>query len=62
MCSETKKKKEEGSCDPKEFQKMFEMMRKCCEGEKGTIDCSAMMEFMKKCGCCGPVSGETKSC
>ncbi len=45
---------------PKEFRGMFEMMGKCCAGEKTTIDCSAMMESMKKGGCCGPASEETR--
>jgi hypothetical protein len=62
MCAETKESKEtSSSCDQKGFQGMFEMMGKCCAGEKNTIDCSTIMESMKKGGCCASKTEETKS-
>ncbi len=61
MCAETKEKKENAACcDPKEIKGMFEMMGKCCAGEKVNIDCSAVMESMKKGGCCNQAIEETK--
>jgi hypothetical protein len=62
MCAETRESKKPSSgCDPKGFQGMFEVMSKCCSGEKNTIDCSTMMEAMKKGGCCASKTEETKS-
>jgi hypothetical protein len=52
MCAETKESKKTGACcNPKGFKEMFEMMGKCCAGEKNTFDCSAMMESIKKGSC-----------
>jgi hypothetical protein len=62
MCAETKEsKKSSSSCDPQGFQGMFEMMSKFCAGEQNTIDCLAMMESMKKAGCCASKKEETKT-
>ncbi len=42
---------------------MFEMMGKCCNGEKTFEDCAAMMKgkmaAMKGMLCCGPDTGKT---
>ncbi len=43
---------------------MFEMMNKCCPGEKAFSDCAAMMKSkmgaMASMPCCGPGIGKTK--
>ncbi len=43
---------------------MFEMMKKCCPGEKDFSDCAAMMKnkmgAMANMPCCGPGIGKTK--
>jgi hypothetical protein len=61
MSTESKKKKESAACrDPKEFKVMFEMMNKCFTSQSGAHDCSAIMESMKKGGCCSPATDEKK--
>lgn len=53
MCEERKEGNETTACcAPKDFQEMFKMMQRCCAGKKITIDCSSMMEMMRKGGCC----------
>lgn len=52
MCAEGARDKSEktGStdfgCKPEDFQKLFEMMGKCCPGMGDIPDCSAMMKEM----------------
>lgn len=61
MSSETNEKKENAACcDPKEFQGMFEMMEKYCAGKTVTLDCSTIIEAVKKGCSCGPATEETK--
>jgi hypothetical protein len=61
MCSETKEKKENATCcDPKFFKGLTEMMNKCFTNQNGPHDCSAIMESMKKGGCCSPATEEKK--
>jgi hypothetical protein len=48
---ETKGKRPKGGCNDfgstsKGFQEMFEGMSKCCTGQDGSIDCSAMIKGM----------------
>ena len=31
------------------FEKMAEMMRSCCKGEGGMVDCCSMMKKMMQC-------------
>jgi hypothetical protein len=31
------------------FEKMAEMMRSCCKGEGGMVDCCSMMRKMMRC-------------
>lgn len=38
---------------PKGFQEMFEGMSKCCTGQGGSFDCSAMVKGMMET-CCAP--------
>ena len=53
-----------GCCNPENFQKMFEMMSKCCPGQGDSPDFSAMkgamMKNMKEM-CCGPKTTDTKN-
>jgi hypothetical protein len=61
MCSETKEKKENATCcDPKFFKGLTEMMNKCFTNQNGPHDCSAIMESMKKGGCCSSATEEKK--
>ncbi len=61
MCSEKNGKKENAACcNPEEFKGMSEMMEKCISGENTSTDHSAMMESMKKKGCCAPKTEKTK--
>ena len=58
---DTKEKDDKAGCTDfestlKGFQYMCDGMSKCCAGQDGPIDCSAMMER-----CCGPKSNNTKS-
>lgn len=32
------------------FEKMAEMMRNCCSGDKGMVDCCSMIRKMMRCG------------
>jgi hypothetical protein len=36
--------------DQEKFEKMAEMMRRCCEREDGLMDCLAMMKKMVRYG------------
>ncbi len=48
---------------PGDFKRMFEMMSKCCAGQGGSTDCSAMMDGMMKGMmemCCRPKADSTK--
>lgn len=48
---------------PKGFEKMAEMMSKCCGSENGSIDCSSMANKMMKAMmemCCGPKGDKTE--
>ena len=58
---ETKEKRFKGGCN--DFQKMFEGMSKCCTGQNGSIDRSAIMDKMKTMMglCCAPKDNSTKS-
>ena len=58
---ETKEKRPKSGCN--DFQKMFEGMRKCCAGQDGSIDCSAIMDRMKTMMemCCASKEESTKS-
>jgi hypothetical protein len=66
-CEETNKKedktKSEGSGPM--GSGMFEMMKKCCTGEKAFSDCATMMKSkigaMTSMSCCGPVTGKTEA-
>ena len=64
----TKAKRDNAGCSyfkdtPLDFGKMTEMMRKCCDSQDGSIDCSitgkkmmtAIMEM-----CCGPKGDSAK--
>lgn len=42
----------------KDFQEMFEAMSKCCTGQGGSPDCSAIMKGMMEM-CCGPKADST---
>ena len=45
--SETKTEGNEfGCCKPENFEKMFEMMSKCCPGQSDSTDFSTMMKTM----------------
>jgi hypothetical protein len=46
-------------CNPKDFKGMFEMMGKCCNGQDGFPDCTAMMKSMMQ-NCCEPKTENTK--
>lgn len=53
-------KKKAGQADfgqhSKGFDEMYEKMEKCCSGKQASIDCSAMMDEMKRKmmeKCCG---------
>jgi len=53
-----------GCCNPENFKKMFEMMSKCCKGQDGSIDCSAMADGMMKTMmemCCSSETDNSKS-
>ena len=65
----TKETKEKGGragyaeFNPGDFKRMFEMMSKCCAGQGGSTDCSAMMDGMMKGMmemCCRPKADNTK--
>ncbi|UCF85271.1 MAG: hypothetical protein JSV50_06445 [Desulfobacteraceae bacterium] len=65
---ETKEKRPKGGCNDfesnfKSFQEMFEGMSKCCMGQDGSIDCSAIMDRMKTMMemCCASKEDSTKS-
>jgi len=55
----------------KDFEEMFEAMSKCCTGQGGSPDCSAIMQGMMKMCCgrkadntaadCGSKTGSTKA-
>jgi hypothetical protein len=61
MSTESKENKESAACcDPKEFKGMFEMMNKCFISQSGAHDCSAIMESIKKGGCCSPATEKKK--
>ncbi len=56
-----------GCCSPENFQKMFEMMSKCCPGQKDSPDFSSMKDNMMKPmmeGCFGgkPTRTEENAC
>jgi hypothetical protein len=62
MCSEKNGKQENAACcNPEEFKGMSEMMEKCFSGENTSLDCSAMMESMKKKCCCTPEREEKET-
>ncbi len=62
MCSEKNGKQENAACcNSKEFKEMSEMMKKCFSGEKTSVDCSAMMESMKKKGCCSTKTDKSET-
>lgn len=52
MSAEEPKGKEEKTAACGGFERMFEMMSKCCRGEGALSDCFSMMSMMEKC--CGP--------
>ncbi len=67
VTEETKGKRDNAGCScfkdtPEDFEKMAEMMRRCCGSQDGSIDCSAMdtkkMTAMMEM-CCGPRDAKT---
>lgn len=61
MSSESNRKKENAACcDPGDFRGMSEMMGKCFSGENTSFNCSAIMESMKKKGCCASKTEKTE--
>jgi len=36
--------------DKEKFEKMMEMMRGCCQGERDKVDCCSMMKKMMRYG------------
>jgi hypothetical protein len=55
--TEDRAKNPDFECIPKNGQKMFEMMNKCCAG--GFPDFSSMMKAMGNQDCCTPKTEET---
>ena len=51
---------EYGCCKPENFEKMFEMMNKCCPGKGDSTGFSTMMKSMMEM-CSGSKTGDKKS-
>lgn len=49
MSVEEAKGKEEKTTACSGFERMFEMMNRCCASEGGLPDCRSMMSMMEKC-------------